>query len=1043
MKKIILFFVFSFCINTMFPQESSTPLPFATTGDNLGVWNGSYYTPLFIKGINLGAAIPGTQPGQLAITRDQYQRWFKRMGEVGFNSIRIYTLHFPRFYEELARYNREHPNKPLYVFQGIWLDEIYEGNDLFSTSEKFDADIEEVVDCVHGNRQIEQRPGRAYGVYDTDISEWVIAYIIGREIHPGEVLTTNELHQEINQYNGTAVSLPEGTPTDVWAAQRVDKVICWERENYQTERPISVSSWPTLDPLDHPTEMAYGQYEDTASVDLANLDISNALAGYFASFHAYPYYPDFMSEDPGYQQYSDDYGPNSYLGYLHDLREHYSRFPLIIGEYGVPSSWGNAHFAHSGMHHGGENETEQGEFNIRILENIRESGCGGGLQFAWMDEWFKRTWIADPFDYLNDRRHLWHNITSPEQNFGLIDFESIPPSYSTWQTYDNECKVNKIKVSADNDFFQLRLFLDAPLQPNDTVWLAIDSYDSELGESILPNGKTVENRAEFLLQITPYDSATLFVTQAYDLFGIWHHVSPPEQLYHSIPTDGAPWNLVRWKNNRYEDAIQDIGKLHWRRRSEEPSVHDAVVLGNDSVDIHLPWSLLNVVDPSSHTIMHDNRDTEETEDTITDGFTVTMFIGDCKYETPNRYLWDGWNVPPETVEREKKSMQIVTDGLRQFNNEPLVKSNHYTVKENQSLIVNAPEGILANDIEFDGDTLEAMLIQSGFPKHGELQLQKDGSFVFIPAAGFSGSDLFFYQASDGIANSNISYAEIEVKPVNEPPIAADDMFQTVEDLPLSIDKENGLLANDTDADNDNLTVEILKTTNYGELVWQNDGSFTYKPNTNFYGQDGFSYIVSDGEFSDTASVTLTIHAVNDAPVANDLYFSMIDEMSIQITNSDHNLFIDVDSDNLTAEILSYPENGSLTTDENGTFIYSINSFFCSLEQFTFSVTDGEYASTGTIFIDVGCKTSSMNIEKEAAEIAVYPNPVDDMLFITTKNNINSQTSVSLYTTSGKKIYSADYYEARIVMNIRRYPAGLYILEVINGKTKTRKKIVIR
>ena len=92
------------------------PLPYRTSGDYLSYFNsetGSYH-PCFMKGINLGVGTPGHQPGQLAITRDQYYRWLERMGEMGVNTVRVYTLHFPRFYEEFAAYNARHPDRPTF-----------------------------------------------------------------------------------------------------------------------------------------------------------------------------------------------------------------------------------------------------------------------------------------------------------------------------------------------------------------------------------------------------------------------------------------------------------------------------------------------------------------------------------------------------------------------------------------------------------------------------------------------------------------------------------------------------------------------------------------------------------------------------------------------------------------------------------------------------------------------------------------------------------------------------------------------------------------
>ena len=68
----------------------------------------------FLAGVNLGATTPGHQPGELAITATDYRRWFAEMGDLGVRAVRIYTIHPPALYDELAAYNRTHPAAPLY-----------------------------------------------------------------------------------------------------------------------------------------------------------------------------------------------------------------------------------------------------------------------------------------------------------------------------------------------------------------------------------------------------------------------------------------------------------------------------------------------------------------------------------------------------------------------------------------------------------------------------------------------------------------------------------------------------------------------------------------------------------------------------------------------------------------------------------------------------------------------------------------------------------------------------------------------------------------
>ena len=726
------------------------PIPFSTSETHLTIWDGNDYQPFFIKGMNLGVSVPGKFPGQLEVSREQYGRWFGMIKDAGFNTIRLYTLHYPDFYEVLDSFNLANPQSPLFFFQGVWLEEELTdyNHDLHFLTESFTLEIEENVDCVHGNRTIDQRPGKAWGIYNTDVSEWNVGYIIGREVHPGEVLNTNALHSQDTFYSGDHFAIENVLPTESWIVSKLDHLVGYEYTSYQTMRPVSFSSWPTQDPLHHPYE--WNRWEDTTSIDLSTIQMLDAPAGYFASYHAYPYYPDYISYDPNYQAFHDDYGPNSYLGYLTYLKEYYNRFPLIIAEYGVPSSWGKAHYATSGMHHGGFDQYQQGENNIRMLNSIKQAQCGGGMQFAWMDEWFKRTWVTDHIDYLMDRRILWHNITAAEQNYGLISFQR-PLQLQLWDTFCEDCKIQSIQAAADYDFLHLHIHLDQMLSTNDELWISLDTYDANLGESILPSGDTLENRAEFALHITNY-AAKLYVTQAYDLFGLFHGISLPQQQYRSVVTDGAPWNIVRWKVNEFEQDVQYIGNLKVNYGFLPASSRDAVTLYSDHIQIRIPWSLIHFVDPSEYVVFHDDRNIPGPQDTISDGISISVFHGDTVFTPQERFLWDSWNTALDVKEVIKGSYWVMKDRLHEFNNKAIARcDSFYVMIDGDPAIIPHEEGVLQNDFDMDGNFMQSLLLET--PLNGSVNLATNGSFSYMPNPGYSGIDSFSYVVFDGYSLS--------------------------------------------------------------------------------------------------------------------------------------------------------------------------------------------------------------------------------------------------------------------------------------------------
>lgn len=666
-------------------------LPFKTSGAYITAWDelSLTYDSVFLKGINLGTSPPGFFPGEIgyAIQADQYERWINRMGSMGFNALRIYTLHPPVFYEKLAQYNESHPGKPLYLFQGIWLDEdtSVSNHDLYRFTKDFDINIEEVISCMHGSLSIPERSGRASGNFTADISQWIMGYIIGREIGPKEVRHTNTSHAADISYSGSSVSLANATPAETWLTARLDKVLTFEKEKFQQERPVSISSWPTLDPLKHSTE-PQNTDEDSYALDFATLDLQNAPGGYFASFHAYPYFPNFINEDPGYQKFDDANGPNSYLGYLTDLKKHYANIPLVIAEFGVPSSWGSAHQSFSGMHHGGHTEEKQGAYDVRMLKNIKDAYCAGGMIFAWMDEWWKPTWIVDLLEsksFVDDGKsiptiQLWLNVCSPEQNFGLIAFDAAePPDTATYQCDDANGFVSKIEASHDDHFFHVKISLKQDLLSGDTVWIAFDTYRQNLGESVLPGGVKINNRSEFALQIpVAADTASYFVTQAYDEFGLtntFNDADTLKQLFHSSRTDGDPWNLMRWKNSSHPDAIQNIGKLPMKKANTGivTNLH-AVFIESRSINIRIPWTMLYFSDPTSSEVVNGFISFNEGWGhipirAISDGIALSVSSGKNVVNTTNRYSWVKWRQLLNIhTEREKACIPVIEKALKEM-----------------------------------------------------------------------------------------------------------------------------------------------------------------------------------------------------------------------------------------------------------------------------------------------------------------------------------------------------------------------------------------
>jgi VCBS repeat-containing protein len=227
------------------------------------------------------------------------------------------------------------------------------------------------------------------------------------------------------------------------------------------------------------------------------------------------------------------------------------------------------------------------------------------------------------------------------------------------------------------------------------------------------------------------------------------------------------------------------------------------------------------------------------------------------------------------------------------------------------------------------------------PGHGTVGLNPDGSFASTPAANFNGSDAFTYQASDGRAYSNVATVTITVAAVPDAPLSQDDGYKTREDTPLTTPAP-GVLANDSDGDGDPLTVARVTGPAHGTLTLNPDGSFTYAPAANFNGSDTFTYQASDGSLtSNLATVTITVSAVPDAPIARDDSYSTNKDTPLQVPRpgvlaNDS----DADGDRLHAVPVTGPAAGRLTLNDDGSFSYTPAAGFFGQDSFTYKASDG-------------------------------------------------------------------------------------------------------
>jgi hypothetical protein len=271
-------------------------------------------------------------------------------------------------------------------------------------------------------------------------------------------------------------------------------------------------------------------------------------------------------------------------------------------------------------------------------------------------------------------RQLWHNLASPEQNFGLIGFDQTTTDpFTGFQTDNPSGPLNKIEATHDNRYLMLHIETRQNINPGDTMMIAFDTYLGNTGESKLPNGKTLSNKSEFMLSIVfGQDTAVHHVTQAYDMNGLtprFNLSDPLVQKYKTTDTDGDPWKIMMLYNDGFEHTLDSCGLLPMENSADFTPGHRSAAawLGNQ-IKIRIPWTMLYFYDPSQLQVVngaasYDGGRSYQISTATTDGIAVSVYYQNSVVSSTTRYTWDDWLIVPSTAPVEKKSFQIVRSGL--------------------------------------------------------------------------------------------------------------------------------------------------------------------------------------------------------------------------------------------------------------------------------------------------------------------------------------------------------------------------------------------
>ncbi|WP_248376986.1 tandem-95 repeat protein [Vibrio parahaemolyticus] len=318
------------------------------------------------------------------------------------------------------------------------------------------------------------------------------------------------------------------------------------------------------------------------------------------------------------------------------------------------------------------------------------------------------------------------------------------------------------------------------------------------------------------------------------------------------------------------------------------------------------------------------------------------------------------------------------------------------IEEDGGSIIITTEELLSNVDDEDKDTssVENLIIDKG---NGTLVDNGDGTWTFTPQIDDDTEVSFTFDIIDDEDLVVSGSANLDILPINDAPNAENDVITTEEDTAVTID----VLVNDSDVEGDVLSIQSASVPSEQGSVDIVDGKLVFTPAENFNGEATITYIVTDGDLTDEAKVTVTVTPVNDSPVAVDDTVSTQEDtvVTIDVLPNDS----DVDGDKLSIQSASVPEAQGKVEIVEGKLVFTPAENFNGDAEITYTVTDGQLTDEAKVTVTVNPVNDAPTIKVDAVESitedAVSTDTVVATLTVRDTDTSEDQLTVSLENNS--------------------------------------------
>lgn len=688
---IVIFVVALFTIGNILSSKSAPKdgtYFTKTKGKDIYIAKNDKWEKLEIVGVGLDSTKPGAFPSENLVSEEDYLRWIKDIYDMGANCIKVSNLMGANFYKALDKFNKDKKN-PIYLMQGIYFDEklLKNGKDPQGSkaSSAFKDNIKLVIDSVHGNPYNKEKPD-ILQVYKTDISKYVIGYSLGIQFAKHDLIYT-EIMNNKKPYDGKYMYTDKNSSSfESYLAKMGDYAVDYEFSTYKKQSLISfigTSAHHIASSVENPNKKNILSSKDTNEefknfIDVEDIKAKRGLkTGIVASYNIYPSYTEL-------KEYDGNIGK-----YFEDINKHYS-IPVIIGEIGVPSSRSGGDF-NENTDKGYITEQEQGKALVDIYKAVKKSKLAGCFIFEFQDSWYSSSWNTKDNKIL-DRSAYWSDAQTYSQSFGLMTFEpgrlKVTPypddKLDEWSEKNVISKDKDYSLSMQSDekylYFMIKSSDKTSLKKDD-IYIDLDTTPKSGSKKSTQYGLQFDNPVDFIIKINDQGNSMVMAQEYYNGFDFYENKSlyekrpdlikhtPDMDYFSPIYIETRPKMFIKSQGETKEKVTYETGKLTKGNSNPESKDFNSAAdyyMGNDYVEVRIPWALLNFMDPSTKQIADDFYENFKTKPMKINDINVGVTIKENEKvitrikSTP--YKLNGWSVP-KYHERLKKSYYILKEEL--------------------------------------------------------------------------------------------------------------------------------------------------------------------------------------------------------------------------------------------------------------------------------------------------------------------------------------------------------------------------------------------